>query len=1024
MQAVVVDIPGSATQQEIHSRISTRLAKVRSARNPGARRVVEILKKLYPNRREYNLGVPDVVMLRSAGRLAVPAQAPKTRAGNDITFTFPTAGTTGSWPVALQADLNNIIAVIYTELKTVYGDPSWTGTVKIVNGDNTTPIIADPDALSGGAYNVSTNEILFAQYRSVQSTVYNLTQMMALAFRGPASISNDAWERGMARGATLQVLRNAKAALSARASQAFGGTLGDYDLADPLWHSLDRYDLINQPALGNDRFFPVSKANGEANTSTFPNMLVPRLQMAASAWLKVLAEDPAFMVNFNAAYYAALATTPGLKNSVPDLKTTAKTVLVNNGVTTVEGLDFMDWYQRQYILDTSVSLGTKFYANMAYLRPASGADDFSTAIILIYYRTALDGSGNSDEINLNGITYPIYWDFGFATRLFLAAQYERVDVRDGIGSVAPTFFNNLGGETALNSRMRVTAEFPINSDTLRLYLAPRSSGTQTSANNFFGTVIGADTGTIRIQTDTGVDAVTDVKQGAFGAAINANAFSRPNRATLTFTPTTGSPTVRRVVVGYNEYTTTFYVNDPVASKTATLPAGLTLVSFPIRPLTGKPSDALLNPSTDQPLFTDGSLLMAQWKQNLSGEDRYLRGSSVDPISPGKGYWLQLASATPVKIVGRAGDADQDISTGLINGWNQIGAPGDTEIDINNLLFQYLADNNPVTLSEAVTKGWIVAQNVPGVGNVAVWDYDPAIGYLPATKLTPWKGYWIRVLVSEGVTITFPSPTRAARIAASRQGRTAVETRRGWSLPLTVRDSAGLGSTVVIGQADTAGAGYDAKFDAQLPPTFGRSAPLAAIRHTDWGSASGDYYTDIRGTGNRQSWTITVSTPNPTRTYTLLWGDMLQVPRTTRLVMIDKTTGTRRYLNSGGGYSFTPGESVSRTFEIVPEIRTYSAMRILNVTARPSRGPGSATVSLTFDLSQSANVTTEILGANGGLVRRLQVGRASETGTNQLVWDTRDDRSIQTPSGVYMVRITAVTPEGERATVVHPITLVR
>ena len=41
---------------------------------------------------------------------------------------------------------------------------------------------------------------------------------------------------------------------------------------------------------------------------------------------------------------------------------------------------------------------------------------------------------NSDETNLNGTSFPIYWDYTFSNRLFLGAQYERVDIRDGIGS--------------------------------------------------------------------------------------------------------------------------------------------------------------------------------------------------------------------------------------------------------------------------------------------------------------------------------------------------------------------------------------------------------------------------------------------------------------------------------------------------------------------------------------------------------------------------------------------------------------
>ena len=72
-----------------------------------------------------------------------------------------------------------------------------------VDADAASPLFV----ISGGIYNVSQSQILFAQYNSIQSKILNLTQMMALAFHGPASISYDAWERGMARvrSATLRV---------------------------------------------------------------------------------------------------------------------------------------------------------------------------------------------------------------------------------------------------------------------------------------------------------------------------------------------------------------------------------------------------------------------------------------------------------------------------------------------------------------------------------------------------------------------------------------------------------------------------------------------------------------------------------------------------------------------------------------------------------------------------------------------------------------------------------------------------
>src|SRR5205823_11965566 len=131
-------------------------------------------------------------------------------------------------------------------------------------------------------------------------------------------------------------------------------------------------------------------------------------------------------------------------------------------------------------------------------------DDFSIGVVLVYYRTVMDASGVMDEVNLSGTCYPIYWDYTYGNRLFLASQYERVDIVNGLGTVTPTFFDTIGGEASQHGRMRITMEFPVNTSSVRLYVAPRSQGTEPAPNNFWGAVVGADTGTMKIETETGV----------------------------------------------------------------------------------------------------------------------------------------------------------------------------------------------------------------------------------------------------------------------------------------------------------------------------------------------------------------------------------------------------------------------------------------------------------------------------------------------------------------------------------------
>lgn len=1022
MQALVVDVANAQDAAAATRAVTARINQVRKVRQSSLQQEIDTLRRTFRWKGNLTLGVPDIVVLREKGRLVIPTLQ-KTRAGGDIQFSFPlsTAAGDGGWTQAQADELSAVRDTVYPALKTVYGDPFASGTVTVVNADNLSPIQTDPNALSGGVYDITQKKIFFAQYNSIQSKVLNLTQMMAIAFHGSASISYDAWERGMARAATLEVVRVASSALATR----FGA--GSVTVADPLWHALDRYELLNQPPLGNERFFPVAKDQGIANTPTFPRMLVPRLMMSGSAWLKVLAESPGFLSQFNSLYYTGVTADPTIKNNIPALRGIAA-----QAQATVEGVTFSDWYQRQYILDTSITPGTKLYALAAQLRPDTDtADDYAVGVLLTYYRTTFDAQSNSDEVNLNGTCYPIYWDYTFANRLFLAAQYERVDIRDGEGSVAPTFFNTIGGDPNLNGKMRIAMDFPINSETVRLYVAPRSMGTEVTPNNFWGTVVGADTGKMRIQTDTGVDTIVDVKQGAFGARLDTNvAFIRPSKATLTFTDADGVVGAsRQVNVGYNEYIPVFYASDPVTSITHTYPAGPAMISFPLQPLRPRAEEALLNPTNDQPLFNQNNLLLAQWRQNLNtaNGDNYLRYPSLGPLQIGQGYWSNFDTATDIKIKGRIALQDQDVTQGLQHGWNQIATPYQQPVDIANLRFQYLANNTGIDLTTAVAQGVIVSQNVPNVGQVAVFDFDPAQGYIPATTLQPFKAYWIRVLVSDGVSITYPNPTpggRSARLSNVKRSAPPAAAS-GWSVGLNVRGPNGYGATAWLGKSDQADTGSNLKMNALAPPAFSRSVPAIAFSHPEWGKEAGDYLTDIRRTSDRSAWEVTVFTPEADKTYTLSWNSLNNVPRSTRLVLVDTATGQRQYLQNSSGYSFVPGTAVTRKFQILTEDHTRNGLRIVGLMARTTRGAGGASaVQIDYNLTQGATVTAEIRGADGRIIRHLTPGRATTAGNNTVVWDTRNDQAVSVAAGSYYIHVTARTPEGDSAKVIQPFIIVR
>src|SRR5262249_14598120 len=263
-------------------------------------------------------------------------------------------------------------------------------------------------------------DIYLPSFSNDQDLFPAMSQTMAQAFHARTRIAFDAWEIGMARAATV---------VAARDLQSFNGT--SLDPANGFYYT-PSYDLLTHPPLPNTPFPPPTKPNQPFNPTTLSGMLVPRLQMSSTAWLKCYIENPSFFKQFNAAYYAAFTADHNVANDVTRLRALAKSV-----VATVELQDFDTWFERQYILDSSVTPGPKVYAYTQPTFPSNTQGDDSGAVIfVVYYQTTTTG----DETDLSGLSNVVYWDFDFANRLFLPS-FEKINIVNGFGTVAPFFTN-------------------------------------------------------------------------------------------------------------------------------------------------------------------------------------------------------------------------------------------------------------------------------------------------------------------------------------------------------------------------------------------------------------------------------------------------------------------------------------------------------------------------------------------------------------------------------------------------------
>lgn len=971
--ALVIDVPaGSRSATDLRQLVLTQALPVQKAQVQRVAQQVRRWKQVGALPQNAQVGVDMLVVLRDGSKIVQPA---RTRYG-DGTLSFAFEG----WDAGKEAFLRQVINTALPLIESVYGKPAQSGTVKVVNYDDQ---IGDRDAVAGGIFNASTNEILFPVYNSQNSVVINLVHLLVHAFHGPLIFDYDAWEEGFARAVTILVAH--------RVAQAMG--IADPDgffKTDPNYHALPFYDLLNQPALGNNVFIAPSLKQLPITEGQLGGMYLPRMQMAGSAWLKVYLEDPDFFKKFNAQYYAQYNPneTVKLSGDIPRLKSIAASVLANGG--TVEGLPFDRWYERQYVLDTSVSFGKKIYAWVVPDRADEGQDNPGISIVLMYYQTTADG----DEIPLNDVCYPIYWDYNQQNRLFLGAQYERIDIVDGEGTVAPLFIN-IGGA------QRVLIDLPLGGLQLRIPFAPGYGGTRTNPNNLYGAVLGLDSGTVHISSSLGVEASAALSQGGFGVKLPSPAFEQLARYTITVKDSNGNTVAtRQVNLGYQEAALTLEVTDSAQTLTHSFSAGLQMISLPILPFATDNADALGVPRNQ--------LLLAHWRQDTPGENKYLLYPTAPPFRPGVGYWVKLRSNIIADIRGVTPRTDQNFTIATTYGWNQIGNPFTTPVDVSEIEVQYLL-NDPVPFATAVSKGWVGG---------TIWRYNPATNsYEAATTLQPWEGYWLRVLVAEGVTLTFPAPTtRAQRLSRAQPP---AGTKVDWQIALTA--SAGDSRAQVrLAQSVHASDGFDPAFDSEAPPEFGQMLAFGVV-NPEWGSFAGRYAVDVRRSGARAAWNLQVRTPTPDTEVTLTWGDLRSVPKDIRLLLIDDSTDRRYNLRTVSSVTLRTDQNGTRRLQLLAEPQSGGVLRITGLRAQRTRG-GAYTIQYT--LSADAQVQAEVLSASGKPVRILQNGAPSRAGIQSVSWDGRDAGGVAVPAGAYLLRIRAQSEDGTSSQAILPMVVTR
>jgi hypothetical protein len=418
----------------------------------------------------------------------------------------------------------------------------------------------------------------------------------------------------------------------------------------------------------------------------------------------------------------------------------------------------------------------------------------------------------------------------------------------------------------------------------------------------------------------------------------------------------------------------------------------------------------INASNLDPLTVFGA--NAQVARYTGNNQYLLRSSSFFPVSLGEGYFVKLPSDfTPTLATGTLAPNNAPFDVALPdNDWFIVGNPflGAVSFDVNQLQF---------VIGGAATPLSNVVGDVNGAVTFYGWkwnpdrnDYDlvcdPNVIAGAVSTLGVGEAIFVRTQRA-GVSLRIPVPTGHPQLAKRSKRQRAMGE---WSFRLTTSAGSVEDANTFLG-VSTQGKGQGVK--VEMPPALlSRQGYVeTSIIGTLPDGKAQRFKADLKPMGGQnEAWDIEVRTNLSNAPVTLKWGNLSQVPRQSRLRLVDLATGEKRAMRTSSGYLFrsnADGETVRRfRVELYPASEGGLRVQHLNVVAQGSLG-----AHVSFALSQPARVQMTILSPTGKAVRILPPMEA-KVGLNALTWDGKSQAGASLACGPYLVLLRAVDEEGQ------------
>ena len=287
----------------------------------------------------------------------------------------------------------------------------------------------------------------------------------------------------------------------------------------------------------------------------------------------------------------------------------------------------------------------------------------------------------------------------------------------------------------------------------------------------------------------------------------------------------------------------------------------------------------INPSQADPFVNLGDdidpLKLYQYNTELKGFEIYPLDLARVALQSGNGYFIRMEDAVEVDVGGSFNATDFEVLLEAA-GWHAMGNPFIEVVDVANLSFQLGGETLGFQAASSDPSNWIEAT-----------IYSWSDGYVDASILESWEGYWLKTNVDDLKLIIpvppdmpeFPplpdsyNPPMMAPPAVAGRERPEADTPGRFDLRLALTSSFASDVTTVLGTHPDAQVGLD-PLDKSEPPILSQTVAVY-FDHPEWGGIYNTDYQPVMQVGDTRTWLFVAFIDRHNAKMTLSWESSME-----------------------------------------------------------------------------------------------------------------------------------------------------